>query len=151
MNDADPSSRLPWWGCVPIALALLVAISQVYLAHTAQLTPAKGGGFGLFSTVDKLNNRVMRAYLITEDQGEIPFAIPRYVPESQELRKPIYRAMSLPTDAHLRVVVDDLLAKDYDAAVRGVRVEVWKMSFDADAWTMTRVKIAEMSGERGGR
>ncbi len=135
--------RRLWW-YAPIILAILVALSQIYLARFQGLTPAKGGGFGLFSTVDKLANRNLRAYLITEDR-EIPFAIAQSVPVSQPLRKPIYRAASLPSDRHLRVIIDDLLTKPYEVPIKGIRVEVWKRSFDAESLMALRVKVKEMT------
>jgi hypothetical protein len=142
-------SQLRWWCYLPIVCATLVATSQIYLAEFRDLTPAKGGGFGLFSTVDKLVNRNLRAYLITDEQ-EIPFAIPRFVPASQPLRKPIYRAASLPSDRHLRIILQDLLDKPYEVPIRGVRVEVWKMSFDAETLTASRLEIKQMTLNGGG-
>lgn len=141
--------QLRWWCYLPIVCAIVVACSQIYLAKFRDLTPAKGGGFGLFSTVDKLVNRDLRAYLLTEEQ-EIPFAIPRFVPASQPLRKPIYRAASLPSDRHLKIILRDLLDKPYDVPIQGVRVEVWKMSFDAEALSASRLKIKEMTISEGG-
>lgn len=45
---------------LPCVILILVACSQIYLTHSsALLTPAKGGGFGMFATVDKLTNRIL--------------------------------------------------------------------------------------------
>lgn len=126
-----------------------MALLQIYLAHAENLTPSKGGGFGLFSTVDKLENRNLRAYLITEKQ-EIPFAIPQYVPATEDLRKPIYRAASLPTVGHMRTIIEDLLANPYEIPIKGIRVEVWKIAFDEKTMRASRVNVAKMAMDRSG-
>lgn len=146
----QPSGRLQkWWWRLPILLATAVALSQIWLARTRDLTPSKGGGFGLFSTVDKLENRNLRAYLLTEKQ-EIPFAIPQAVPATEELRKPIYRAASLPVEAHLRAITDELVTKPYPIPFTGIRVEVWKINFDSATLRASRVKVAERTVDRNG-
>lgn len=50
-----------------LAPALLVAVAGVhsYLAATKHQTPWEGGGFGMFSTVDKRQARFVRASVIT--------------------------------------------------------------------------------------
>lgn len=125
-------------------------MSQIALAFTANLTPSKGGGFGLFSTVDKLENRNLRAYLLTP-KGEIPFVIPQAVPAKEELRKPIYRAASLPAQFHLRVITDDLVTKPYGIPFDGIRVEVWRMDFDSATLKASRKKLAERTVDSHGR
>src|SRR5262245_55806147 len=59
----------------PLVL-VIVAIQQLYLAHTEHLTPWKGGGFGMFSTVDSRAARFLRIYVSTAD-GEVPVEVPR--------------------------------------------------------------------------
>jgi len=64
------------------APAVLVAIAtyQVYLVRTANLTPWKGGGFGMFSTDENGANRTVRVYLVKSDHGvlrQLPVAAPR--------------------------------------------------------------------------
>lgn len=46
---------------VPTAMLLGIALYQHYLARTVQLTPWKGGGFGMFSTIDSGGNRRIEA------------------------------------------------------------------------------------------
>ena len=48
----------------PLALAV-VAVAQFGLAHTAPLSPWKGGGFGMFSTQDQPRARTVRLHLLT--------------------------------------------------------------------------------------
>ncbi len=49
------------------ALLVLVACLQLWRAHTQHLTPWKGGGFGMFSTVDAPGKRILRTYLVTPE------------------------------------------------------------------------------------
>lgn len=46
-------------------LLVLVAVIQNVVAHTTTLTPWKGGGFGMFSTVDDPDARWVRCYVGT--------------------------------------------------------------------------------------
>lgn len=41
---------------VPILLCL-IALSQIYMVFTKNLTPWKGGGFGMFAMIDRMENR----------------------------------------------------------------------------------------------
>jgi hypothetical protein len=44
---------------IPAAALVCVALSQIFLVHSASLTPWRGGGFGMFSTTDRGTNRVL--------------------------------------------------------------------------------------------
>jgi len=57
------------------ALLAVVALFQTYQALRHELTPWRGGGFGMFSTVDVPSARFFRLYLAT-DEGEIPAPLP---------------------------------------------------------------------------
>jgi hypothetical protein len=67
------------WLAAP-AVLIAIAIYQVYLVRTTNLTPWKGGGFGMFSTDENGPNRTVRIYLVKSDQGvlrQLPVAAPR--------------------------------------------------------------------------
>jgi hypothetical protein len=126
---------------VPAGLLIAVALLQIYLAHVRHiLTPAKGGGFGLFSTVDKLESRNLRAYLIG-DTWERPVAL-------DGLWGIMPRALSLPTDAALRVVAKTLLARAPAQPIVAARVEVWTRDFDSRSGQARRVKLRELTLRR---
>jgi hypothetical protein len=57
------------------ALLLAVLASHVSLRTSANLTPWKGGGFGMFSTIDSPATRQVRVDLQGDD-GETPVAVP---------------------------------------------------------------------------
>ena len=73
------------------------------------------------------------------------------MPAKEELRKPIYRAASLPTQFHLRAITDELVTKPYGIPFDGLRVEVWKIDFDSTTLRASREKIAERSVDQHGR
>lgn len=59
----------------PALLALLapllltvMALRQIHAAHGYGLSPWKGGGFGMFSSVDRINCRVLRAHLVVDGE-----------------------------------------------------------------------------------
>ena len=41
------------WRRLPIILLVSIAILQINLAHSIELSPWKGGGFGMFSVISK--------------------------------------------------------------------------------------------------
>ena len=53
-------------------LLVLVAVSHAYLVLQHDLSPWKGGGFGMFSTVDKHEARWFRVYLQTDVGSVVP-------------------------------------------------------------------------------
>ncbi len=57
------------------ALLVLIACLQLIISHQYNLSQWKGGGFGMFSTVDRPNARIFHAYFITENDT-IKFDIP---------------------------------------------------------------------------
>jgi hypothetical protein len=62
MNRKQARLRALVWGS-PILLCA-VACLQIFLAMTKSLSPWKGGGFGMFSTVDSPDARFLRIYLV---------------------------------------------------------------------------------------
>jgi hypothetical protein len=50
----------------PFILLLLVAVNQFRLVKQRELTPWKGGGFGMFSTTDARNARALRIFAQVE-------------------------------------------------------------------------------------
>jgi hypothetical protein len=66
MNLKQARLRALVWGS-PILLCA-VACLQIFLAMTKSLSPWKGGGFGMFSTVDSPDARFLRIYLINGNE-----------------------------------------------------------------------------------
>jgi hypothetical protein len=61
------------------ALLCIVAARQQYLVRTERLTPWKGGGFGMFATVESGSTRVVRASL-ERREGDRVLSLPVKLP-----------------------------------------------------------------------
>src|SRR5262245_46384965 len=69
-----------WRALLPAALLLAVAVTQVVLARVADLSPWKGGGFGMFATNDGAAFRYVRLFVDAPGRSE-----ETHVTESLEL------------------------------------------------------------------
>src|SRR5687768_5793443 len=66
MNLKQARLRALVWGS-PLLLCAIACL-QIYLAMTKSLSPWKGGGFGMFSTVDSPDARFLRIYLVNGNE-----------------------------------------------------------------------------------
>jgi len=117
-----------------LALYLLLAVAavQVPLAKLWVLTPWRGGGFGMFSTLDSSSFRPVRVYAVG-DGWERRLKLP------EDLSGPAYAAGCLPTDGRLEGLARRVAARlrPGKRTVRAVRVEVWKTAFDPATTTLS--------------
>jgi hypothetical protein len=154
------------------AVLVVVALTQAVLTQTLDLTPWKGGGMGMFASVDRGDHRAVRAFLVTDD-GEVPAVLSGAGEAGEALVQPTERARNLPDGRALDAlarrlgaqewVVDDsgavpvavLLDDAVEASelaevvpvgapleVEAVRLEVWKLQFDADGVEITPTQLA---------
>lgn len=144
MRDAEPHllARAVAYG--PAALLIGVALVQLWCAlGNGRLTPAKGGGFGLFSTVDKLNNRHLRAYLRSARTAqEMPLALP--VALQGEHRRQAWSVKAFPTDRRLRSFARYVGHRVPRGPHDAIRIEVVKMTFDARENEARFVRVADV-------
>jgi hypothetical protein len=77
LHTLSPAQRRHFFRRVAIAPLCLCLVAALHLTRVvwSNQTPWKGGGFGMFSTVDSESARFLRAYLVTSE-GEIPLPIP---------------------------------------------------------------------------
>ena len=77
LRDLSPDERRHFYRRVAIAPLCLCLVAALHLTRVvwSNQTPWKGGGFGMFSTVDSESARFLRAYLVTPD-GDLPLPIP---------------------------------------------------------------------------
>ena len=118
---------------LPSALLVALACAQLALAFGAQLSPWKGGGFGMFATNDHGAFRSVRVYALRggeERRVEIP----------SELRRRELKTRELPSQAALRRLARALAAEAPDA--EALRAEVWLTEFDG-ALRPAHRKLAE--------
>jgi hypothetical protein len=109
-----------WRAWLPALLLAAVAVTQIVLAHTTDLSPWKGGGFGMFATNDHGAFRIVRVVERT-DAGDRPIALPA---ELDRLRR---HAREVPREANLRRLAEALRAGA--PGLGALSVEVWRTEF----------------------
>lgn len=139
MNLSNWKYRL----CLYIAPCLLVAVVVIHLyyVHFYDLSPWKGGGFGMFSTVDRSKTRFIRCYLIGE-KHDYPVEIPL------SLRNLSMKVSSLPTEeriSQLAIALNEVQFKERWLYPAGVRVEVWRFRFDSSSQKLKARKFREVT------
>ena len=110
---------------VPPVLLLVVAVCQIGLAKAAGLTAWKGGGFGMFSTLDHGAYRGIDVVIEAADRSEA-----QHIPPS--LEEMAARAAAYPPDWLVRRLAAGNVARErrYDRAVAVVKLTVWRTEFD---------------------
>ena len=110
---------------VPPVLLVVVAGCQIALANTTGLTAWKGGGFGMFSTLDHGAYRGVDVVIEAPDRSEAQ-DIP---PSLEELAS---RSATYPSDWLLRRLAEGIVARErrYERPVTTVRLTVWQTAFD---------------------
>jgi hypothetical protein len=113
------------WRLLPPALLTVVAVVQIVLALTIDLTPWKGGGFGMFSTLDHGAYRGVDIVIEGPDRSEA-----LDIPPS--LEQMAARAAACPADWLLRRLAEGVVARErrYQREVTRVRLNVWRTEFD---------------------
>lgn len=110
---------------LPPTLLVVVALCQVVLARTSALTPWKGGGFGMFSTLDHGAYRGVVAIVEAPERSET-LEIP---PSLEELSA---RAAACPSDWLLGQLARGIVERErrYERPVAAVKIRVWQTAFD---------------------
>jgi hypothetical protein len=105
----------------PTVLLLAVASTQMVLAHTAHLSPWKGGGFGMFASVDGVPFRWVRLYVAAADRSE-EIALPASLEDQAR------RVVTLPHRRAMERLARAAIAREQrrQQPVETVRVEVWR-------------------------
>jgi hypothetical protein len=122
---------------LPAVLLAVVAALQMILAHTAGLSAWKGGGFGMFSTLDGRPHRGMRIRLEAADRSE-------EIETPPSLEDEAAAASTLPTAARLERFAHEIAARElrHGRAVERVHLEVWRTDFDPYSLAPGRRQLA---------
>jgi hypothetical protein len=116
----------------------MVALTQIGLARRAGLSPWKGGGFGMFSTLDTRPHRYLRIRVLGSGRSE-DLGVPAW---AQALAVVVE---TLPTDTHFerlgRAVVAHERARG--RAADSVHIELWRDEHDAVTLRPTSRKLKE--------
>ena len=118
---------MQWRVWLPAAVLVVVACAQIALAHAAQLSPWKGGGFGMFATIDGTASRSVRVYVRAPDRSEEIAMQPSFEHAAS-------RARLFPSRALMAKVADIVAAREarYKRPVAEITVQVWRthIAFD---------------------
>lgn len=93
--------------CIPSALLCVVALHHAYRVSREGLTPWKGGGFGMFSTIDSQAERFVRLSVTTEGGETLAVPIPA------EYHRQVDRARLLPWAPATSALAADLLRQGW--------------------------------------
>jgi hypothetical protein len=107
------------------ALLIAVASTQIALSRTSDLTAWKGGGFGMFATLDHAGYRGVDIVIDAPDRSEA-----LQVPASIE--PAVARAAACPVDWTLRAVAEAVVARErrHQRPVSRVTLTFWRTEFD---------------------
>ena len=122
---------------LPVALLLGVAVWQLVLAFTANLSPWSGGGFGMFSTTDSPSHRHLRV-VGTFDFVELEMASDE-VPRTAGLH-----ARILPDEDRIRALAEEMADTQHPdwGWPSSLDVQVYRTHFDPE----TLASESEMIG-----
>ena len=106
-TDRTSQNRSPLLvAAIPTLVLIAIALIQYTTTHTTVLTPWKGGGFGMFSTVDHDRSRTVTLYLRIDGE-EIPVALPDgYGAEIVSLRP-------MPTEARTEALASRMATENW--------------------------------------
>lgn len=114
-----------WRVWLPAVLLCTIAVVQIVLVKTADLSPWKGGGFGMFSSLDGSAFRRARIFVQAPERDEELEASP-----SQQVLAA--RAELFPSDFKLHALAEAVTAREkrYGRPIASVRVEIWRAEFN---------------------
>ena len=121
-----PARRERWWAALPALVLAVVATAQIVLTQVAMLSPWKGGGFGMFATLDGRPFRYVRIFVRAPQRSE-ELAVPASLEElaaSVEI---------LPGAPQLERLARGVVAREHRRGrpADEVRVDVWRVEFAA--------------------
>ena len=116
-------------GCVflPVVVLIVVAVVQVILTRTADLSPWKGGGFGMFATTDGVAFRPVRLFVDAPGRSEQLTVAP-------SLQAAADRASLMPSRRLLTQLAASVAARErrHGRSVATVRIEISRVDFTGD-------------------
>ncbi|WP_239493118.1 hypothetical protein [Luteitalea sp. TBR-22] len=127
-----------WRPMLPALVLVLVAGRQIQLAKVSALSAWKGGGFGMFSTVDDAPHRTLRVIVEAANRSEEVAIAP-------SLEDDVARALTLPDPTRLRRLAEAVIARErrYARPVSRVRITVWRHEVDRTTLAMTPVVLRD--------
>ena len=118
------SLNVPLPAILPSVVVLLVGALQIYLTSTTNLMPWKGGGFGMFPTIDGSLHRYVRVFVSAPERSE-------EILLRGELRRLAARIQVFPAELLLKSLGREIAAEQHSRGlpVEAVHIEVWLIDF----------------------
>ena len=112
------------WAAIPAVVLAVVAATQIVMTEVQMLSPWKGGGFGMFSTLDERPFRYVRMFVRGPERSE-ELAVP---PSLEDLAA---SAEILPSDRQLERLARAVVAREHRRGQPAdqVRIDVWRVEF----------------------
>ena len=116
------------WAALPAAVLAIVACTQIWASRTHGLSPWKGGGFGMFASLDSRPFRYARVFVHATDRDE-ELAV------TSSLERAAASAELLPTARQLDRLARAVAAREQRQGrpVERVRVEIWHERFSRES------------------
>ena len=132
-----PSRWLP--AIAPLLLVVTAAI-QIVLAQIADLSPWKGGGFGMFASLDHAPFRGIDIVVEAPDRSEA-------IEISPALEEAAARAATFPSNHRLTQLAKAVVARERrrNQPVETVKLEVWRDEFDPKSLRPTERRMRTFS------
>lgn len=166
MASTGLGRRDRWLALVVPLLLVAVAVTQVVTASTQELTPWRGAGFGMFSTLDGHSLRVVRLTMTDDQDRSWPVDV-RSVEDARDTHARFVEARAFPTDRRAEALASSLAAsdlalvgdtvhaadglalRDEDVAEpapferpRAVDIEVYRLELDPESGRVTPHEVA---------
>ena len=132
VGGGGPADRQRWRTLVPVALLMSVAGAQIVLTRASNLSPWKGGGFGMFSTTDDAGKRHVRIVVEATDRSE-------EIEIAPSLADAADRAAVLPTDGEMSRLARLVVARERrnGRPVETVRIQCFRVTYAPDTLAAT--------------
>jgi hypothetical protein len=115
---------MTWRETLPVAVLVAVGAAQLILVRTADLSPWKGGGFGMFSTTDDAGSRYVRVFVTAPGRSEEIAITP-------SLEDAAARAAVLPGDTQFGRLARRVVEREgrHQRPVESLRIEAWRIEY----------------------
>lgn len=129
-----------WPAAVAPLLLVFTAAVQILLAQVADLSPWKGGGFGMFASLDHAPFRGIDIVVEAPDRSEA-------LEVSASLEEAAARAAAFPSNFRLTQLAEAVVARERRRGqpVETVKLDVWRHEFDPHSLRATEHRLRSFS------
>jgi hypothetical protein len=128
------------------ALLVLVAVLHAVAVSRGHFTRWKGGGFAMFSTIDRPGNRFLRAAII--GNGTVTAVDVRQVRALEPTMTE--KSLAAPTTARVQALAARSARMFEPAAGRALRLSIWNLSYDSRSRRLERRELASATAPLAG-